>query len=95
MMAELRSVPKRVLGLAALAGVGFTAQAVHSDGHAFVGFLGQCTVAHGGGLEALHDGIDALDLVQGHALFGVVEIQQTAQVHGVAVLIQRQLRCTA
>ena len=76
-----------VLGLAALAGVGFTAQAVHSDGHAFVGFLRQCTVAHGGGLEALHDGIDALDLVQGHALFGVVEIQQTAQVHGVAVLI--------
>ena len=57
-----------VLGLAALAGVGFAAQAVHGDGHAFVGFLRQCTVAHGGGLEALHDGIDALDLVQGHAL---------------------------
>ena len=76
-----------VLGLAALAGVGLAAQTVHGDSHALVGLLGQCAVAHGRGLEALDDGVNALDLVEGHALLGIVEVQQAAQVHRVAVLI--------
>ena len=52
-----------------------------------MGLLGQCAVAHGRGLEALDDGVNALDLVEGHALLGIIEVQQAAQVHRVAVLI--------
>ena len=52
-----------------------------------MGLLGQRAVAHGRCLEALDDGVNALDLVEGHALLGIVEVQQAAQVHRVAVLI--------
>ena len=76
-----------VLGLAALAGVGLAAQPVHGDGHTLVGFLGQRAVAHGGGLEPLHDGVHALDLIERDARLGVVEVEQAAQMHRIAALI--------
>ena len=77
------------LVLAALAGVGLAAQTVHGNGKAFMGFLGQRAVAHGGGLEALDDGVYVLYFLDGDAGFGVVEFQQAAQVHIVAALIGR------
>ena len=73
-----------ILGFAALAGVGLAAQAVHSDGHALVGLLRQSAVAHGCGLEAFDDTVNALHLFDGHALGGVIEVQQASQVHIVA-----------
>ena len=54
-----------------------------------MGFLGQRAVAHGGGLEALDDGLNALHFLNGDAGFGVVEFQQAAQVHIVAALVGR------
>ena len=39
------------------------------------------------GLEALHDGVHTLHLVQRHAVLGVVEVQQAAQVHRVIALV--------
>ena len=78
-----------LLVLAALAGVGLAAQTVHGNGKAFMGFLGQRAVAHGGGLEALDDGLNALHFLNGDAGFGVVEFQHAAQVHIVAALIGR------
>ena len=49
--------------------------------------LGQCAVAHGGGLEPLHDGVHALDLVERDTRLGVVEVEQAAQMHRIAALI--------
>ena len=77
------------LVLAALAGVGLAAQTVHGNGKAFMGFLGQRAVAHGGGLEALDDGVHPFHFLNGDAGFGVVEFQQAAQVHIVAALVGR------
>ena len=52
-----------------------------------MGFLGQRAVAHGGGLEPLHDGVHALDLVERDARLRVVEVEQAAQMHRIAALI--------
>ena len=49
-----------------------------------MGFLGQRAVAHGGGLEALDDGVYPFHFLNGDAGFGVVKFQQAPQVHIVA-----------
>ena len=66
--------------LAALAGVRFAAERVHRDGEALVRLLRDGAVAHGAGLEALHDRLDRLDLLDRDAAVRVVfHIQQAAQ----------------
>ncbi len=66
--------------LAALARVGAAADAVHRDGEALVRLLGDGSVAHGAGVEALDDLGGGLDLVEGHgARRGGHELQQVAQ----------------
>ena len=67
-------------GLAALAGVGLAADAVHGDGQALVGLLGDGAVAHGAGLEAVDNGADRLHLLDGDAaVFIVPQVQQPPQ----------------
>ena len=67
-------------GLAALAGVGLAADAVHGDGQALVGLLRNRAVAHGAGLEPMDDGTDRLHLLDGDtAVFIVPQVQQSPQ----------------
>ncbi len=67
-------------GLAALAGVGLAADAVHGDSQALMGLLGNGAVAHGASLEAVDDGADRLHLVDGDAaVFIERKVQQTPQ----------------
>jgi hypothetical protein len=49
--------------LAALAGVALAADAVHGDGEVLVRLLADGAVGHRARLEALHDGLDRLDLL--------------------------------
>ena len=67
--------------LAALAGVGAPAEAVHGDGQGLVGLGRDGAVGHGAGGEAGHDGRDRLDLVDagwGRPAAGL-QAQQAAQ----------------
>ena len=64
---------------AALAGVGLAADAVHRDGQRLVRFLGDRPVAHRAGLEAAHDRLDGLHLLDPHRVRGVAEVHQAAQ----------------
>ena len=75
---------KTVFGFAAFAGVALAADAVHGNGHALVGFLRKGTIAHGSGLEAVYDGIHAFHFVQRDTGVRIIEVQQAAQVHGIA-----------
>ena len=59
-----RHVARRVF--AAFAGVALAADAVHGDGQRLVRFLADRAVAHGAGLEALHDGLDRFDFLDGN-----------------------------
>ena len=77
---------KTVFGFAAFAGVALAADAVHGNGHALVGFLRKGTIAHGSGLEAVYDGIHAFHFVQRDTGIRIIEVQQAAQVHGIAAL---------
>ena len=61
-----RLVARRIL--AALARVALAADAVHGDGQGLVRLLADRAVGHGAGLEALHDRLDRLHLVQRHGL---------------------------
>ena len=49
--------------LAALAGVGATADAVHGDGQAFVRLLAQGAIAHSAGLKATANAVHAFHIV--------------------------------
>ena len=51
-----------------------------------MGFLRKGAIAHGSGLEAVYDGIHAFHFVQRDTGIGIVEVQQAAQVHGIAAL---------
>ncbi|MPM52524.1 hypothetical protein SDC9_99284 [bioreactor metagenome] len=53
--------------LAALAGVGLSADAVHGECHALMGLLRNGAVAHGSGFKAPDDGVLALHFVDGDA----------------------------
>ena len=66
--------------LAALAGVGLSAQSVHGGGQAAVRLLGDGAVGHGSGLKAPDDARDGLDLAErdGFRLIEA-EAEQTAQ----------------
>ena len=63
---------------ATFTGVGLAAQPVHGDGQSLVGLLGNGTIAHRAGLEALHDGLDGLHFFDGDRV-GRLEVEQTAQ----------------
>ena len=66
--------------LAALAGVGAPADGVHGQRQTFVGLLRDGAVGHRAGLEAVDDGFDALDLVDGNRRALVKgEFQRAAQ----------------
>ena len=71
--------------LAAFAGIGLAANAVHGDGKTLVGFLGDRTEAHGTGCETLDDLLRRLHVVERHgtAVGVLVELKQPAQ-RGVA-----------
>jgi hypothetical protein len=71
---------------APLAGVGLAADAVHGDGQGFVGFLRDRPVAHGPGLEAGHDGLNRLHLIQGNR-FPLLELQQIPQAEELLFLL--------
>ena len=76
--------------LSALAGVGFPADAVHGDGEAFVGFLGNGSVAHGAGFEALENGVHRFHFLNrnGGAFF---EFQQSTQGEDLFHLVVHQI----
>ena len=64
--------------LAAFAGVALAADAVHRDCQRLVRLTGDGAVAHRAGLEALHDGRDGLDFLDGNRSRRL-ELQQAAQ----------------
>ena len=72
-----RAVALRVL--AALAGVRLAAQPVHGDRQRLVGLPGDGAVAHGPGLEASHDRLDRLDLLEGDRPVRRAQVHQAAQ----------------
>ena len=92
-----RLVARRVL--AALAGVGLAAQAVHGDGEGLVGLARDGAVAHGAGLEPAHDRLDGLHLVDGHRAQRRPQLQQPAEggeagglvVHERRVVLERRV----
>ena len=83
-------------GLAALAGVGFSANAVHGNGHALVGLLGDGAIAHGPSLEPPDNALHRLHLLHGDSTaLRNAEVQQAPQrvgfvgkVHQSAVLLK-------
>ena len=86
--APLIAQARRVL--AALAGVGLAADAVHGDGQALVGLLGDGAVAHGAGFESLDNGRHRLHLVDGDAAALIeLEVQQPPQGMGLGRLVHQ------
>ncbi len=73
--------------LAALAGVGFAADAVHGDGQGGVRLVGDGSQRHGPGGEALDDLAGGLDLVEGDGDLGVLDLEEPAQGHEPLALI--------
>ena len=78
--------------LAALAGVGFAADAVHGDGQRFVRFLADRAEGHRAGGKALHDFGGGLDVFERNRRAGRLEIEHAAQHQQVAVLLVHDLR---
>ena len=72
---------------AALAGVRFTADAVHGDGERLVRFFRNAAIRHRPGLEPLQDALDRLDFIDAHRLGGRAEIHQTTQRAEIARLV--------
>ncbi len=68
-------------GLAALAGIGAPAEAVHRGGQGLVGLRRQCAQAHARGVEARQDVGLGLDVVKLDGLDVVAHLQEVAQ-HG-------------
>ncbi|CRR03539.1 hypothetical protein PAERUG_E5_London_17_VIM_2_12_12_05776 [Pseudomonas aeruginosa] len=82
-----RAVARRVL--AALAGVGATAQGVHRLGQRLVGLRRQRAEGNPGGIEALEDGFQRLHLVERQRLRGGLHLQQVADHRHWALVHQR------
>ena len=77
-----------VVILAALAGVAAGADAVHGDGHGFVGFAADGTQRNGAGGEPLDDFHRRFNLVKGNGLRAGLEFQQAAQgCHAAALVV--------
>ncbi|MCY1223780.1 hypothetical protein D9M72_359190 [compost metagenome] len=81
------AVARRVF--TALTGVGAATQAVHGFGQGFVGLGGQRAQGDAGGIEALEDGLQRLDLVQRQRLGGGLDLEQVTQHRHRAVVHQR------
>ena len=89
-MAEHSLIAQARRVLAALAGVGLAADAVHGDGQALVGLLGDGAVAHGAGFESLDNGRHRLHLVDGDAAALIeLEVQQPPQGMGLGRLVHQ------
>ena len=73
---RLRLVAEGIL--AALARVAFATNAVHGNGQGFVRLLADRSIGHRAGLEALHDALGGLHLVDRDGTAGL-ELEQTAQ----------------
>ena len=78
--------------LAALAGVGFSADAVHGDGQRFVRFLADRAERHRAGGKALHDFRGGLDFFERHRRSGGLELEHAAQHLQIAVLLVHDRR---
>src|SRR6185503_7468517 len=63
---------------ATFARVALAADAIHRDGETLVGFFADRAVRHRARLEALHDGLDWLDFLNGNRR-GRFEVKQTTQ----------------
>jgi len=77
--------------LAAFAGVGLAADAVHGDGERLVRLLRDGAVGHGARLETLHNLFGRLDLLEGDRRAGL-ELEQAAQRAEVLPLVVDDLR---
>ncbi len=73
----LEEVTGRVL--AAFAGVALAADPVHGHGQRLVRLLADRAVRHCSGLEAAHDGLDRLDLFEGHGGPKRLQLHEPAQ----------------
>ena len=80
-----------LLVLSAFSRVGPSAQTVHSDGHGLVGFLRNGAVAHGAGLEALHDLAHWLHLFQRDRIARRDKLQKASQGVGELIVHQRRI----
>ena len=67
--------------LAAFAGVGLAADAVHGDGQRRVRLGGNRAERHGAGGEALDDLLGRFDFVERHRRAGRLDLEQAAQRH--------------
>ena len=82
-----RGLATRVL--AALAGVGTAAQAVHGDGHALVCLFANRAIRHGAGVKAADDVERGLHLVERNRRAAAdIKVEQVAQAHGTAGAVQ-------
>ena len=84
--------PEAGFVLAALAGVGAPANAVHGDGHGLMRFLADRAVGHGAGREALDDFGGRLDLLERDGPRVHANIDQPAQRAQVPALVVDQRR---
>src|SRR5208283_3504120 len=75
------------LVLAALAGIGARADAVHGDGEGLVSLLADRPERHGAGGEAFDDRAGRLDRFQGQGPGGPLEVHQAAQGAQAAALV--------
>ncbi len=78
--------------LAALAGIGLAADAIHGDGQGLVGLLRDGAEGHGAGGEALDDFGGGLDLFERDRAGGLLDFEQAAQGAELAVLFIDQIR---
>ena len=86
----IEPVARRVL--AALAGVGPGAHAVHGDGQGLVGLLADGSVGHGAGREALDDRLDGLDLLERHRRGRRFQLEKPAERREVLALLVHEAR---
>ncbi len=84
----LRSESRRIL--AALAGVGFSTQAVHGDCHGLMRLLRDRAVGHGTGLEAFDNLLHGLHFLERNRVLLRDEIHQAAQRVGTLAVIHHR-----
>ena len=78
--------------LAALAGIRFSADAVHGDGQRFVRFLADRAEGHRAGRKSLHDFGGGLDFVERNGRAVRLELKHAAQHLQVAILLVHDVR---
>ncbi len=83
----VRILPVALRILAAFAAVRLAAEPVHRDRERLVRFLADRSVGHRPGGESLDDGLDRLDLVEGHGGLGPLQLEQPAQRPQTAALV--------